>query len=127
VHEEIDQKRPGLNCLKDHIEAEIALADAFYSDADFDSAFRHLERAHVLGQSQTFDHTRIHWRMLTIGWKRRDAIEVFGQVIRVVGAATKTAFGIYPKGNTGGANVYFFKPMPIPQDLQAILDKTQTN
>ena len=50
-----------------------------------------------------------------------------GQIIRVIGAATKTAFGIYPKGNTGGSDVYFFKPMPIPEDLRAILDKSRTH
>jgi hypothetical protein len=65
--------------------------------------------------------------MLKLGWKRRDIREVFGQVIRIIGAATKTPLGIYPTGNTGGANVYFFKSMPIPDDLQAILDDRPTN
>lgn len=49
--------------------------------------------------------------------------EIFGQIIRIIGAATKTPFGIYPRGNTGGANVWFFKPMPVPQDLQELLNK----
>ncbi len=31
-----------------------------------------------------------------------------------VGAAAKTAFGRVPRGNTGGANVSPFAPMPIP-------------
>jgi hypothetical protein len=26
-------------------------------------AFRHLERAHVLGQAATVEHVRVHWRM----------------------------------------------------------------
>ena len=116
-----------MELLRDHVTKETALADASYEAGQLGVAFRHLERAHVLGQSITADHTRVHWRMLKIGWKRRDAREVFGQIIRILGAATKTAFGIYPKGNTGGADVYFFKPMPIPEDLQAILDRSRTS
>ena len=60
--------------------------------------------------------------MLKLGWKMRSPREVFGQIIRVIGAATKTPFGIYPTGNTGGANVWFFKSMPVPDDLKKILD-----
>ena len=109
------------NSIHNYIAAEIALAD---DSAASDEAFRHLERAHVLGQADTYEHTRVHWRMLKIGWQRRDIREIFGQIIRIVGAATKTPFGIYPTGNTGGANVYFFKPLPVPADLQSILDRT---
>lgn len=116
-----------MDLLHETIVREIAEADWLYNAGDLTAAFRHLERAHVLGQSITADHTRVHWRMLKIGWKRRDAQEVFGQIIRIIGAATKTAFGIYPKGNTGGTDVYFFRPMPIPEDLQAILDRSRPN
>jgi hypothetical protein len=30
--------------------------------------------------------------------------------------------GIYPTGNTGGANIGPIQPLPIPKDLQAIID-----
>jgi hypothetical protein len=59
--------------------------------------------------------------MLRIAIKKRDLREIWGQIVRIVGAATKTPFGIYPNGNTGGADVWFFKPMPIPEDLRVIL------
>src|SRR5688572_1980505 len=114
----------GKMSLRDHVANEVALAEA---EDDLPTGFRHLERAHVLGQGDTFDHTRVHWRMLKVGWKRRDAREIFGQIIRIIGAATKTPMGIYPKGNTGGSDVYFFKSMPIPDDLQAILDDSRAN
>jgi len=116
-----------MDLLRETIVREIAEADSLYQAGDLESAFQHLERAHVLGQSITADHTRVHWRMLKVGWKRWDVQEVFGQILRIIGAVTKTAFGIYPKGNTGGADVYFFRPMPIPEDLQAILDRSRTN
>ncbi|HLM61597.1 MAG TPA: DUF3703 domain-containing protein, partial [Pyrinomonadaceae bacterium] len=88
---------------------------------DLNSAFRHLERAHVLGQAITYEHTRVHFLMLKIGWKRRDWREIFGQIFRIVGASTKTPFGIYPSGNTGGSYVSPFRRMPIEEDLQVIL------
>ncbi len=113
--------------LRDHVATEVALAEEHSAKNDLQIGFRHLERAHVLGQADTFDHTRVHWRMLKIGWRRRDVREVVGQVIRIIGAATKTPLGIYPTGNTGGSDVYFFKSMPIPDDLQAILDDSRTN
>ena len=111
-----------MDTIRHYVSRELEAADAASAAGSWATAFAHLERADVLGQAITVDHTRVHWRMLKLGWKRRDAAEVFGQIIRIIGAATKTAFGIYPKGNTGGANVYFFKPMPIPEDLQKILD-----
>lgn len=116
-----------MDVLQTHIEKELTYADEMIAQRDYSSAFGHLERAHVLGQAITFDHTRIHWRMLKLGLRTRNLSEIFGQIIRIIGAATKTPFGIYPTGNTGGTNVYFFKPMPIPADLQQILDKAKIN
>lgn len=111
--------------LQPYIETEIRRADELFEQANAAEAFYHLERAHVLGQSITYQHTKVHWRMLRIAWARRDLREIFGQLLRIVGAATKTPLGIYPKGNTGGANVWFFKPMPVPEDLRAILESVE--
>ena len=107
--------------LSGHIKVEISKADLLIKRGDFDVAFGHLERAHVLGQSRTFDHTRIHWRMFKLGLRMHSIREVWGQFLRIIGASTKTPLGIYPKGNTGGANVWFFRPMPIAEDLQQII------
>jgi hypothetical protein len=59
--------------------------------------------------------------MLDWAVRRRDPREIVGQVFRIVGAATKTAIGLIPTGNTGGSNVSPFKRMPIPEDLADIL------
>jgi len=107
--------------LSDHIEEEIARAAELSEAGDEEAAFRHLERAHVLGQSSTYQHTRVHWLMMKHGIKTRDVRETAGQVLRIAGAATKTPLGIYPKGNTGGADVNPLKPMPVPDDLAEIL------
>ncbi|MDQ3632911.1 MAG: DUF3703 domain-containing protein [Acidobacteriota bacterium] len=113
--------------IKKYIDAEVELAEKCVAENDLDAAFRHLERSHILGQSITYEHTRVHWLMLKIGWKREDLREIFGQIFRIIGASTKTPFGIYPTGNTGGANVSPFKPMPIAEDLQRILRQAKSN
>jgi hypothetical protein len=57
-------------------------------------------------------------------WRKRQrcAREVFGQLVRIAGAATKTVVGLVPQGNTGGTNVSARSRMPVPPDLQHILD-----
>src|SRR4028119_1078909 len=99
--------------IKKFIDAEVEKAETYFVVSNLDAAFGHLERAHILGQAITYEHTRVHFLMLKIGWKRKDWREIFGQIFRIVGASTKTPFGIYPMGNTGGANVSPFKPMAI--------------
>ena len=112
-----------MESLREHIESEIAAAAKLSEAGRDDEAFRHLERAHVLGQSSTYHHTRVHWLMLKHGIKIGDRREVVGQTLRAVGAATKTPLGIYPEGNTGGSNVSPFRSMPIPEDLKVVLNK----
>ena len=102
--------------------AEYQIARELYARGEIDSAFRHLERAHVLGQPWAIDHTRAHWMMLKIGFKRRDIREVFGQSIRLAGGGALSWLGRLPEGNTGGANVPAEKPMPIPEDLRWLCD-----
>lgn len=88
-------------------------------------AFKHLERAHILGQASTREHLRAHWAMFCWGWRQGDWREMKGQVFRLVGAATKTFLGFVPAGNTGGSNVSPFRSMPIPADLQQQIDKAR--
>lgn len=109
----------------------------FYVQSELDSAaaleaqpaasFHKLERAHVLSQASTLEHVRVHWHMLMWGVRQRSVREIAGQIVRIVGAATKTAVGLVPAGNTGGANVSPFKPMPVPADLAWILAATKVS
>lgn len=99
------------------VSAEIAAASAAEVNGDPAAGFRHLERAHVLGQSSTAQHVRVHLHMLAWATRRHDAREVIGQLLRVIGAAAGTWVGLVPHGNTGGSRVSGFRPMPIPDDL----------
>ncbi|NCT83017.1 MAG: DUF3703 domain-containing protein [Comamonadaceae bacterium] len=86
------------------------------------TAFRHLERAHVLGQASTREHVRVHVAMLAWALRRRHAGEALSQLWRIAAAALLTPWGAVPPGNTGGADVPGWKPLPIPADLQRLID-----
>ncbi|WP_249383902.1 DUF3703 domain-containing protein [Chitinivorax sp. B] len=103
-------------------DAEMTAGKQAYGLQQFDVAFSHLERAHILGQRYVWPHIISHVWMLRIGLQRRDRREVVGQVIRIVGGGLGSAIGRVPIGNTGGANVSPFMPMPIPEDLQRYFD-----
>jgi len=60
-------------------ERELELARAAHRAGELDIAFRHLERAHILGQRVTGLHVRSHVAMLGVGWQRRDTREIVGQ------------------------------------------------
>lgn len=86
-----------------------------------EQAFHHLARAHILSQRFTWRHVHVHWRMLLLGLSVRDRREVFGQVPRIVAATLFSRIWV-PAGNTGRANVSAVQPMPIPDDLRALLE-----
>lgn len=107
--------------IRPFVDEELRAADAAEAAGDQATSFRHLERAHVLGQASTIQHVRAHYRMLVWGLRRRDAREIIGQALRVVVAAMKTAIKAVPVGNTGGSNVGPFQSMSVPKDLAAII------
>ena len=108
--------------LRRAYDAELTMAISRYDAGDLRLAFSHLERAHILGQSYPISHARTHWWMLKVGWKQRDAVEITGQIPRILGALLFSRMWV-PIGNTGGARVHPFKPMPIPEELQVLLEK----
>ena len=97
-----------------------AALDARRAGDDVDE-WRHLERAHVLSQPMTGPHVRTHMTMLGTAVRRRNRREVLGQLLRLLVAGPASMTGRYPPGNTGGADVSAFAPMPIPDDLRPLL------
>ena len=53
--------------------------------------------------------------------RRRDGREIAGQLLRLLLAVPGSVSGRYPVGNTGGADVSAFSPMPVPDDLRPLL------
>lgn len=106
--------------LRAALQRELDAARAQEDAGDLDAAFGHLERAHILSQRYAFAHAGVHLRMWRLGWKRRDTREVLGQSSRVLAALIFSRLWV-PLGNTGGANVSALQPMPVPEDLRAVL------
>lgn len=102
-------------------DAEAAAARVAFAAGDLTEAFRRLERAHILGQPWAGSHSWTHVMMLRIGWRRRDAREVMGQIVRLLAGGVLSWLGWLPAGNTGGANVSAIKALPAPDDLQRYL------
>ena len=109
--------------LKTSYLAELEAARRAEGAGDFQTAFTHLERAHILSQKYALAHAATHLRMLRLGWRTRDFREVLGQLTRTIAALVFSRIWV-PVGNTGRANVSAFAPMPVPEDLAEILGKT---
>lgn len=100
---------------------ELTQAKRCYHQGLWSQAFGHLERAHVLGQRFLVAHYVTHWWMLKCGWRLGSVKEVLGQLLRLLAVLPGFLTGWVPLGNTGGANVSAIKPMPLPDDIKALL------
>lgn len=112
--------------LKIHYRKELELYKFELDKGNLSLAWRHLERAHILGQSWPREHSHVHWIMLKFGFRIKDMREIVGQIPRLLVGGVKSFVGKIPVGNTGGANVPPLQPIEIPTDLEALL-KTYRN
>jgi hypothetical protein len=111
--------------LKIFYRKELLLAKTELHRKHYQECWRHLERAHILGQPYPVAHTEVHWKMLRFGIKMKNGKEIIGQIPRLLVGGVKSFVGKIPVGNTGGANVPALRPMEIPQDLAAIINNTK--
>ena len=102
-------------------DAEMRAARDARAGGALEAAFAHYERAHIVAQRHPWRHAKAHLGMLAVGFARRDAREILGQLFRIPAALTKSRLWV-PRGNTGGANVSAFAPMPVPADLAPLVD-----
>jgi hypothetical protein len=100
---------------------EVGAAREARRTGDPKGEWAHLERAHILSQPLAATHVRTHLAMFGAAFRHHDVHEALGQVFRMLVAAPGSVTGKYPVGNTGGADVSAFEPMPIPDDLVALL------
>jgi len=110
--------------LRHAYRSELQGARTAWAEGRFETAFDHLERAHVLSQRHTAQHVYVHGLMLRLGISTRAWREVLGQATRILAAALFSRVWV-PIGNTGRANVSALQPMPIPADLQAVLNASE--
>lgn len=107
--------------LKQHYKNELDSFGDRLKQNDWQQAWKHLERAHIIGQAYPYEHTEVHWLMLKFGFRIKSIHEIMGQIPRLLVGGVKSFVGVIPVGNTGGANVPPLKPMPIPEDLRQML------
>lgn len=108
--------------LKPFFAEELRAFQQAFDRRDLPLAWWHLERAHIIGQAYPWEHTYAHWLMLRFGFSIKNRKEVRGQILRLLVGGVKSFVGKIPTGNTGGSDVPPLLPMPIPPDLQAILE-----
>lgn len=111
--------------IRPFVEREFSAASLCMQSGEREQAFSHLENAHVLGQASTYLHVKAHVLMLFWAVRTKEPKELVGQVFRIIGAATKTVFGLVPAGNTGGANVSPFKPMHLQPEHKSIIARAK--
>lgn len=92
-----------------------------------EKAWKHLERAHIIGQRYPLSHSYVHWKMLQFGIKIKSFREVMGQIPRLFFGGIKSFVGIIPVGNPGGANVPPLKSFPIDDDINELFKKSGVN
>ncbi|TKB97493.1 DUF3703 domain-containing protein [Pedobacter cryotolerans] len=106
--------------LKKFYQIEIDAYQLSFKLGNLQKAWRHLERAHVIGQAYPIEHSYAHWKMLLFGIKIKSYREIIGQIPRLLVGGVKSFVGKVPVGNTGGSNVPPLKSLPIGDDLLAI-------
>ena len=111
--------------LKPFYRDELLLSKKEFDKNHYQQSWRHLERAHILGQPYPLAHTAVHWKMLGFGIKIKNGKEIMGQIPRLLLGGVKSFVGKIPVGNTGGANVPPLQPMQIPDDLAAIINNAK--
>ena len=109
--------------LKVHFRLELKNYKSELASGNLEVAWRHLERAHILGQVWPKEHTHVHWVMMKFGFRIKNTKEILGQIPRLLIGGVKSFVGEIPVGNTGGANVPPLKPMEIPDDIKNILQQ----
>jgi hypothetical protein len=109
-----------MNARRDAFEAEAFAYRRARSVGDTAAAWRHLERAHIVGQPLLGLHIRSHVLMLGYAVAERDLPESAGQLLRLALAPIGNLTGRLPLGNTGRSDVSAFVPMAVPADLRAL-------
>lgn len=106
-----------------YYQKELSAYQVSWQQGRVSDAWRHLERAHILGQPYSIQHNQVHWMMLLFGFKTKNLKEIVGQLPRLLVGGVKSWIGVIPIGNTGGANVSPLRSMPMPEDLKKIMEK----
>jgi hypothetical protein len=125
THNQIEMKRLDKENIKDFIKTELGLYRTEFARKNYDFAFRHLERIHIVSQPFPIEHTLTHLRMLKFAFLTFKPIEILVQTLYSLFSFKFSMLNIFPQGNTGGANAIIKGQMTIPKDIKNILINKQ--
>ena len=111
--------------LKPYFDQELQQYSKEYHQGRLENAWKHLERAHIIGQRYPYAHSYVHWKMLLFGIRIKSTKEVIGQIPRLRFGGVKSFVGTVPVGNPGGANVPALKSFPIAEDINKMFIEAQ--
>lgn len=104
--------------LKALIRNELKLYREAFAGKQYDQAFKHLERIHIVSQPFPVQHTWIHLRMLRFAFVTFRPVEILVQLVYALFSGKFSMLCIFPAGNTGGADALLKGRMKIPEDLE---------
>lgn len=87
--------------------------------------FEHFERTRVLGQISTSLRLVTPLRIAQWVVRNRRLGKLIEQLTRMARASLATPLRLAPMGNTGGANMSPFKPMPLSADFAAEIESAR--
>ena len=117
-------KRLDKKILKDFIQTELGFYKNEFERKNYDLAFGHLERVHIVSQPFPLEHTLTHLRMLKFAIITIRPVEFIVQILYSFFSFKFSMLDIFPQGNTGGANAILKGQMTLPTDIQKILNNT---
>ncbi len=112
--------------LKRLIQLEFKNYNADLEVKQFDQAFKRLERIHILSQPFPYEHTIVHFKMLTLAVRTFRPFEIFIQFLFTVFSGKFSLMNIFPQGNSGRAKDILKGQMEIPPDLRGEMLKAKT-
>lgn len=114
-------KRLDKQNIKDLIKNELGLYKTEFGCKNYDLAFGHLERIHIVSQPFPIEHTLIHLRMLRFAILTLRPFEILIQTLYSLFSFKFSMLSIFPQGNTGGANAITKGKMKIPADIKSLM------
>jgi len=104
---------------------EMKQALAARRSEQWQAAWFHLERAHILGQQHFISHMQSHWQMLKLAADQTNWTEIRGQLLRLLLTPIGHLAGRLPTGNPGSSRYPALQALPVPDDLQALLSRSE--
>lgn len=108
-----------MNLVREKYTDQIVVkANSEIQKGNFETAWKHLEDAHIFSQPDARMHIYVHCVMLTLAFKLKNYGEAAGQLLRLILAGPSSVFKKYPLGNNGRSDVGLFESSLLPKRIE---------